>query len=193
MPRSIVDRATIHEFLVRLGAASHSPALVYLIGATSQVFEGWRDYAEQLEFSVELASEERTAFQEVVRDLQTRMEIRLSEESPGDVIPLPAGYADRVRPIGKVSFGQLRVHHFDPYSVAFRLIVRGDEQDYSVVLTFLQHDWLRVDEMNSLLTDLLPRFSSETIQQDPAEFRRKFKGLLQMWHAARARQSQATF
>jgi hypothetical protein len=40
--------------------------------------------------------------------------------------------------------------------------------------------------MNALLVDLLPQFTSETIQQDPAEFRRKYKGLLQMWRAAQA-------
>jgi hypothetical protein len=32
-----------------------------------------------------------------------------------------------------------------------------------------------------LLSGLLPQFNKETIAQDPAEFRRKYRGLLQMW------------
>ncbi|MGQ0605151.1 MAG: hypothetical protein ACT4QE_26035, partial [Anaerolineales bacterium] len=89
----------------------------------------------------------------------------------------------RARSIGR--FGELQVYHFDPYSVAFRLIARGDEPDYHAVIAYLQPDWLTVGEMDALLADLLPRFTSETIQQDPAEFRRKYKGLLQMWRAAK--------
>jgi hypothetical protein len=77
------------------------------------------------------------------------------------------------------------VYHFDPYSVAFRFIARGDEPDYHLVLSFLEHGWIRMDEMDALLSGLLPRFSFETIQQDPAEFRRRYKGLRQMWLAAR--------
>jgi hypothetical protein len=37
--------------------------------------------------------------------------------------------------------------------------------------------------MDALLDELLPRFTRETIAQDPAEFRRKYRGLLQMWRA----------
>jgi hypothetical protein len=57
--------------------------------------------------------------------------------------------------------------------------------DYHLVLTFLDHGWLTLEEMESRLTALLPRFSMQTIQQDPAEFRRKYKGLLQMARAVR--------
>ncbi len=81
MPQSVIRHATLEAFLARLGLAFDRPARVYLVGETTQVFEGWREW-------------------------------------------------------------------------------------------------------NALLASLLPRFTSETLQQDPAEFRRKFKGLLQMWRAA---------
>ena len=112
------------------------------------------------------------------------MTIHVLEESPVDVIPLPVGYEQRARPIelpevnGEGCFSLL---HFDPYSVAFRFLARGDEQDYRTVLSYLEHGWVTVEEMDAKLGDLLPKFTSETIQQDPAEFRRKYKGLLQMW------------
>lgn len=182
MTRSYVDRRTVEEFLTRLGAEFARPGRLYLVGETTHVFEGWREWTPRLEFAAEVAAADRAAFDEAARRLQAEMEIEIIEEAPGNVIPLPNGHQARTRFVGP--FGQLRVYHFDPYSVAFRLIARGDEPDYHAVIAFLQHGWLTVNELNALLTDLLPQFTNETIQQDPAEFRRKFKGLLQMWRAA---------
>jgi len=182
MIQTYVDRATIEAFLTRLGAEFPRPGRLYLIGETTQVYEGWRERTPRLAFAVEMASGDRLAFDEIVRRFQDQTGIEVFEEAPSDVIPLPAGYATRARSLA--SSGALQVYHFDPYSVAFRLIARGDEPDYGVVIAFLQHGWLAVAEMNALLADLLPRFTDETIQQDPAEFRRKLKGLLQMWRAA---------
>ncbi len=189
MRRFYVDRPTLEVFLARLGASFARSGRLYLIGETSHVFEGWRERTEPLTFAADIAPADRPAFEEAVRSLQAQLGIALLEESPGDVIPLPAGHTARARPAGK--FGDLDVYHFDPYSVAFRLIARGDESDYHAVLAYLQRGWLAVDEMNALLAGLLPQFTSDTIQQDPAEFRRKFKGLLQMWRATQAREPEA--
>lgn len=187
--RFYVDRPTLETFLARLGASFARPGRLYLVGETSHVFEGWRERTEQLTFAADVAPTDRPAFEEAVRSLQAQLGIPMLEESPGDVIPLPAGHQARARPAGM--FGALEVYHFDPYSVAFRLIARGDEPDYHAVLAYLRCGWLSVNEMNTLLADLLPQFTSDTIQQDPAEFRRKFKGLLQMWRAAQVGQPEA--
>jgi len=40
-----------------------------------------------------------------------------------------------------------------------------------------------MDELDHWLAEVLPRFSADRLQQDPAEFRRKWKGLQQMWRA----------
>jgi hypothetical protein len=106
------------------------------------------------------------------------MDVEVLDEYPGDLIPLPEGYEHRSRPVATI--GRLEVRHFDPYSAAFRFLARGDEPDYHLVLAYLKHGWIEMDEMNLLLAQLLPHFSMDTIQQDPAEFRRKYKGLLQM-------------
>jgi len=172
----------LDTFLARLGLAFGRPARVYLIGETTQVYEGWREWMQRVEFAADVLPHDRAAFDKIVRDLRAEMGIEVLEESPGDVIPLPEGYQARARFAGR--FTSLEVYHFDPYSVAFRLVARGDEPDYRVILVFLEHGWLTVDEMNTWLANLLPQFTSETIQQDPAEFRRKFRGLLQMWRAA---------
>ncbi len=49
----------------------------------------------------------------------------------------------------------------------------------------LEKGWVEKEEMDARLEALLPAFTNETIQQDPAEFRRKYKGLTQMWKAHR--------
>lgn len=183
MPPHYLDRPILDAFLTRLGATFVRMARLYLIGETTQLFEGWREWTQRIEFTAEVSPNDRAVFDAAMDGLQSQMGVAVFQESPGDVIPLPDDYGARARPAG--AFGRLDVYHFDPYSVAFRLIARGDEPDYQVALAFLERGWMTVDEMQAQLADLLPRFSRETIQQDPAEFRRKFKGLLQMWRAAR--------
>ncbi len=148
---------------------------------------------EKIEFTAEVSSEDRQAFEETVRNVRSQLDVEVLDESPADIIPLPIGHEQRARPVGTYSAeasDNLQIYHFDPYSVAFRFMARGDEQDYQLVLNFLQHEWLTLEKMDAMLYELLPRFTFETIQQDPAEFRRKYKGLLQMW---RAKQPGATY
>lgn len=179
-----VQRDTLETFLKRLDAAFARPGRLYLIGETTLIFEGWRSWTEQVELTADVAPGDQRALEQAVQTVAAELDITVLVESPGDLIPLPDGFADRHRPIDG-PMEHLALYHFDPYSVAFRFIARGDEPDYHLVLTYLDHGWLTFDELNTRLTALLPRFSMQTIQQDPAEFRRKYKGLLQMYHAVR--------
>ena len=179
-----VTRPILLDFLARLDAAFARPGRLYLIGETTHLFEGWRSWIEHVECCAELAPDDREAFDQAIDAVADDLGIAVRDEAPGDLIPLPDGFEDRHRPIDGPTT-HLRLAHFDPYSLAFRFIARGDEPDYHLVLAYLDHGWLSFEEMETRLAALLPRFSMETIQQDPAEFRRKYKGLLQMWHAVR--------
>lgn len=180
----LVSRATLLDFLNRLDEEFGRPGRLYLVGETSQVFEGWKDWTAHAECTAAVAEADRLAFDAALQHAQEEVGIQVIEEHPGDLIPLPDGYEARARPI--VTAGRhLALYHFDPYSVAFRFIARGDEPDYHLVLQYLHHGWVTIETMETLLAALLPRFSLQTIQQDPAEFRRKYKGLLQMWKALR--------
>lgn len=181
--RSLANRTKVTEFIHQVDAEFGRPGRLSLVGETTQVAEGWRRWTDELEFTAEIA--DRPRFEAAVERVQARLEIDVWEESPADVIPLPEGYKDRARPVQGVHTEHLGVYHFDPCSVAFRFIARGSEPDYHLVLSYLEHGWLTIEEMEARLADLLPRFTSETIQQDPAEFRRKYKGLMQMWRAVR--------
>lgn len=193
MKLGYATRETLTAFIDALDAAFARPGRLYLIGETSQVFEGWREWTTQIEFTAEVADADRDRLARAVAELEQQFAVPVLDEFPGDVIPLPNHFDRRARPAtptprsGAHAPRHLALYHFDPCSVAFRFIARGDEPDYHLVLMYLQHGWLTVEEMDARLCELLPRFTARTIQQDPAEFRRKYDGLLQIWRAVPAR------
>ena len=177
-----VTQSHIEAFLDRLQAAVQRPGHLWLVGEATVVYEGWAPWTEALCFTAEVDPADQAAFDQAVEEVQEQLGIEAYEESPADVVPLPEGYESRAR---LVRDGELKVYHFDPYSVAIRYIARGDEPDYHLVLALLEQGWITIPKLEALLEELLPRFSFETIQQDPAEFRRKYKGLFQMQQAIR--------
>jgi len=175
----LVTRELLTEYLEAVGSRFPHPGRLFLVGETSQVFAGLRDWAEMVEVAGEVAPEHAAELSSAIASVAGELGIEVFEESPADVIPLPDGYEERARPIDSPG-GSLQLFHFDPYSVAYRFIARGDEPDYHLVLVYLDAGWLKLEEMDARLEALLPRFTNETIQQDPAEFRRRYKGLTQM-------------
>jgi hypothetical protein len=189
-----VTRETLIEFVRRVDAAFARPGSLYMIGETTHLFEGWREWTSQIEVTATVAGPDRPRFVSICEDVGEQLGVEAIDEFPGDVIPLPYGFDERTRPAGSGAglTRHLRLYHFDPCSVAFRFIARGEEPDYHLVLMYLERSWLTVEEMDARLAELLPRFTARTIQQDPAEFRRKYDGLLQMWRAVRARTTHRT-
>ena len=169
-------------------AAAHLPSealakegRLYLVSRTSHLAEGWCDRVPVLELAGDPGS---TTLGEAVRDAARTLDVGVVWESPADVIPLPTGWEQRARPAmaGPTDPGSLLdVRHFDPYSVVLRLIARGDEPDYVAALDYVLHGWVEPARLEGLLADVVPRMTNETLAQDPAEFRRKFKGLRQLY------------
>ncbi len=180
-----VDTGTLEALLADLAARSAGAGTVYLVGATSQLREGWCGRVPQVELAA-AAAPDADRLASAARDAAAAAGVELVWESPADVIPLPDGWETRVRltdlewPTGD---GTFTVAHFDPYSVALRLITRGDASDYAVTLRYLEHGWLTLERLDAVVAEVLPRFTGAAIGQDPAEFRRKYKGLRQMWRA----------
>ena len=175
----LVTSELLTEYLEAVVARFPHPGRLFLVGETSQVFAGLRDWAEMVEVAGEVEPEHAAELSSLIESVAGEIGIEAFEESPADVIPLPDGHEERARPIESPG-GALRLFHFDPYSVSYRFIARGDEPDYHLVLVYLEAGWVSMDEMDARLEALLPRFTNETIQQDPAEFRRRYKGLGQM-------------
>jgi hypothetical protein len=158
-----------------------APAPLYLVSRTSHLAEGWCDRVPALELAGDAGGAE---LGEAVREAGRALGVDLVWESPADVIPLPAGWEERSRPATIEQGGPgktLDLRHFDPYSVVLRLIARGDEPDYVAALEYVLHGWVEPARLESLLGEVVPRMTNETLAQDPAEFRRKFKGLRQLY------------
>lgn len=150
---------------------------LYLVAATSHLAEGWRDAVPRLELAGDAALEAD------VRRAVEHVRVELIWESPAEVIPIPAGAERRARSVPLVvggTNGPLDVLHFDPYSVVLRLIARGDEMDYVDSLEYMRRGWVDFGTLEAMLAEVLPRFTNDTLAQDPAEFRRKFRGLRQL-------------
>lgn len=151
---------------------------LFLVAGTSLLAESWRERVSRLELAGDPGP-----IEPAVREACARLRLAVVWESPADVIPLPAGAEERARPVPPEVAGAgagLVVRHFDPYSVVLRLVARGDEPDYVVALEYLKRGWVELAHLETLLAGVLPRFTNETLAQDPAEFRRKFRGLRQL-------------
>jgi hypothetical protein len=194
-----VKEAGFAELCALIAAVRRSvaaPARLYLVSRTSHLAEGWCDRVPAFELAGDAG---RAELGEAVREAAQALGVDLVWESPADVIPLPVGWEERslgaealakaARPamIGRGGTGNaLELRHFDPYSVILRLIARGDEPDYVAALEYVLHEWVEPARLESLLGEVVPRMTNETLAQDPAEFRRKFKGLRQLYRRSHA-------
>ena len=158
------------------GGEGPGEGTLYLVASTSHLAEGWRERVPRFE----LGADPGSPLEAVVRESARALGFPLVWETPAAVIPLPSGWEARARPAARFAALHLPVRHFDPYSVVLRLVARGDEPDYQAALAYLRHGWVELVRLETLLGELLPRFTSATLAQDPAEFRRKFRGLRQL-------------
>lgn len=184
----MLTRPRLREFLSALEGRLERPARLFLVGESALVAAGLQQWTDRIVYTSD--AEEPARFERAIREVAADAGIEIEREPPADVLPLPSGFEGRARaaddwriPPSAPSGPRLEVLHFDPVSVAFRLIARGDEPDYQAVLAFLRHGWVSMDELEPFLAEVLPCFSAERLEQDPAEFRRKWKGLRQMWRA----------
>ena len=129
--------------------------------------------------SFEVDDRDHGAFIEAVRDLKERLALNIEEASPADFIPLPSGYRERSPFIGR--YGQLEVFHFDLYSTALSKIERGTEGDLDDVLSLLRNGRIEFADLAGCFEEIMVRYATESIKQDPAEYRRKFDILTDMW------------
>lgn len=158
-----------------------SPGLLYLVGRTSHLAEAWCDFSPRVILAGE--PEAGPQLRELSLAVGASMGLDVAWESPVDVIPLPPRWAARALPAPpaiRFREGRLDVRHFDPYSVVLRLIARGDESDYVESVEYITRGWVIFERLEALVAEVLPHFTSETLAQDPAEFRRKFRGLRQL-------------
>lgn len=177
--RQSVDSERITEFLQRLGEESRVTGRIYLVGGATVVFEGYRSRTLDIDLTLEASPADEDRLLRVLRELKDKYSINVELVSPGDFIPLPAGWRDRSEFVGR--FGGLDVFHFDLYSTSLSKIERGTEQDYADVLALLRGGriaWLTLEQH---FAEILPQFGRKSLKQDPADFEKKFRALGNKW------------
>jgi hypothetical protein len=153
--RPEVDRGRIEEFLRELGRAHRGPARLYLVGGTTMVYEGLRRTTVDIDLGIEVDPAQHSSLMSAVARLKDRLGINVEEASPGDFIPLPAGWRDRSPYVGR--FGQTDVFHFDPVSMALSKLGRGYEQDLEDVRALLAAGLLTADALEVGWQEIAPQ------------------------------------
>jgi hypothetical protein len=169
----------VHHFLVKLGIEFRHPARLYLVGGTSLVYEGLRDQSLDIDISFELDDAHAGEFVHIIRRLKDEMQVNVEQASPGDFIPLPSGWKERAKYIGR--FGQIDAFHFDLYSTALSKIERGREGDFQDVLTLLGSHQIELTQLRDAFANILPRIELESLKRNPERFRRNFGELERMY------------
>ncbi len=177
--RQPADRSRIDLFLRRLGDRFRRPGRVYLVGGTTMVFEGLRAQSLDIDLTLDVAPADHAAMMQAIRELRDQLALNVEEASPGDFIPLPAGYQDRALFVGR--YGQLDVFHFDPYSTALSKIARGTEEDLNDVLALLRTGRLELASLERYYQEIRPQLAAKNLRQDPKEFDANFQALRAMW------------
>jgi Nucleotidyltransferase of unknown function (DUF6036) len=176
--RSPVDRQRITEFLTKLGERYRGRARLYLVGGTTIVFENYRTQTLDIDLTFEVEPADESRLVQAIRELREDLNINVEQVSPGDFIPLPAGYQNRGEFVGR--FGGLDVFHFDLYSTALSKVERGSEQDFADVLSLLQAGRIEWAKLRDFFTEILGEFGAHSLKQDPIEFEQNFRALAGM-------------
>jgi hypothetical protein len=173
--RPPIDRLRVHHFLVKLGIAFQHPARLYLVGGTTMVYEGLRDQSLDIDITFEMDNAYEAEFARVIQRLKEDLQVNVEQSSPGDFIPLPSGWKERAKYIGR--FGQVDAFHFDLYSTALSKIERGREGDYQDVLALLSSGQIDLDELRAAFENILPLMERESLKRNPERFKRQFHAL----------------
>lgn len=173
--RPPVDRQRIEQFLKRLDAEAHAPARVYLVGGTALVHMGLR--ARTLDVYLALESDAEGQILVAIRRLTHDLQINVELASPGDFIPLPAGWHDRAQWVGR--YGQLDVFYFDPISLALSKIARANERDVDDVVALIRRGTIDVDELRAAYEQIrLQLGAGRYFNIDPDEYAAHFTHIL---------------
>jgi hypothetical protein len=122
--REIADNSRIRRFMRALGEEAQAETRVYLTGGASAVLIGWRD--STIDVDLKTVPELDSLFRAIPR-LKERLRINVEIASPGDFIPLPAGWEDRSPFIARE--GLISFHHFDFHAQALAKLERHHTQD----------------------------------------------------------------
>ena len=176
--RRPVDADRVRAFMRSLGRAVNGDHTVYFVGGTTAVLEGWR--ASTIDIDIALPAQ-RSA-DEILRALgpiKEDLELNVELASPADFVPIPAGWEDRGRSIGRE--GSVTFIHYDLYGQALAKLERGHDRDLDDVRQMIDRGLVEADQLRRYFAEIEPelyRFPAV----DPASFRGRVEALLSERH-----------
>lgn len=171
MTNVLVDAQGITNFLQRLGRCYRHAGTVYLVGGSSLLLVAAKESTFDIDLKFDVSPEHHTEFIRCLRQTGRELKLPVEQASPDQFIPLPHGYQERRRFIGR--FGQLEVFHFDFYSVALSKLHRGNEKDFADILNMVQQGLIELPELEKYFQEILPHYEN-LLSADPDSFQRKF-------------------
>ncbi len=150
-----VTASVLQTWLNQLGRCFRHPARLYLVGGTSLLLVAAKTVTLDVDVQFEVDPVHHSEWVRCIRQVSRQLGIPVEQASPGDFIPLPAGYEVRHDFVGR--YGQVDVFHFDFYSVALGKIHRGHEKDFLDVIAMVRQSLLD--------RTLLKQYFAEVLQQ----------------------------
>lgn len=125
--REPVTQQRIDHFLRLLGQRYRGGGRFYLVGGTQMVYARFHAQTEDIDYTVQLDGDDQE-FTAAVRSVIRELSIIVEPAGPADFIPLPTGWQERSRYIGR--FGRLYVYIFEPISTALPKIEHASSRGY---------------------------------------------------------------
>jgi hypothetical protein len=150
--RELADAERIRRFMQALGRAAPSDGTCYLAGGATAVLIGWRPTTVDVDIALE---PEPDALLRALPQLKDELQINVELASPGDFIPLPAGWADRSPFVARE--GRLTFRHFDPYAQALAKLERAHRQDLEDVRAMADRSLVERHRLPELFAEIEPQ------------------------------------
>jgi hypothetical protein len=168
----------VEQFLHRLGAVYRGSGKLFLVGGSLMVYGGFRAETIDIAYVVQLPSDDDTAFVSAVRGLIRELNLNVEQAGPSDFLPLPRGWEDRSRFVGR--YGDLEVFAFDPISTVLAKIERVTRRDIDDALALLQAGQVTLLQLTASFEEIVPRLEREYLRVDPDDFYLKFAAFLEL-------------
>jgi hypothetical protein len=131
--RQVADAERIQRLMRLLGAAADGDTAAYFTGGATAVLLGWRQSTIDVDL---LFVPERDAILHAIPRLKDELQVNVELASPGDFIPVPAGWEERS--IFVTRQGLLSFFHYDPYAQALAKLERAHALDLKDVQAFIE-------------------------------------------------------
>lgn len=170
--REFADADRIKRFMKALGAAASREGACYLVGGGTAVLMGWRPTTIDVDIALDPQQDEVLRALPAIKD---ELQINVELASPGDFIPLPAGWEERSPSVGRE--GRLTFKHFDLDSQALAKLERGHAQDLEDVHAMLDRGLVKAERLEAAFDEIEPQlYRFPAI--DPGDFRRRVEAFL---------------